>query len=56
MQFGMRPAIPMAWPRAIPFGARRLRWMRWIAATVTMITAVAAIMIVAAGAVMLGMT
>jgi len=46
----------MAWPRVLPFRARRRRWLRWFAATVTVMTAAVAVVIIAAGAVMLGMT
>jgi hypothetical protein len=56
MPVDLRPAIPMAMPRAAPSSLGRRRLLRWFATTVTTITAAVAILIVAIGAVLLGMT
>jgi hypothetical protein len=56
MPVDLRPAIPMAMPRTAPTRLGRRRLLRWFATAVTTITAALAILIVAVGAVLLGMT
>jgi hypothetical protein len=56
MPVDLRPAIPVAMPRAAPSSVGRRRLLRWFATAVTTITAALAILIVAVGAVLLGMT
>jgi hypothetical protein len=55
MPVDVRPAMLLALPQARP-RAKRDRVRRWFATAVTALTAIVAILIVAAGAVMLGMT
>ena len=56
MPVDTRPAMLLALPQVAPSRAKRDHLWRWIAAAVTTLTATVAILIVAAGAVMLGMT
>jgi hypothetical protein len=56
MPVDLRPAIPVAMPRAAPSNVGRRRLLRSLATAVTTITAALAILIVAVGAVLLGMT
>jgi hypothetical protein len=56
MPVDTRPAMLLALPQVAPSRAKRDRLWRWFAAAVTAVTATVAILIVAAGAVMLGMT
>jgi hypothetical protein len=49
-------AIPVAAPRGARAGASRQRWLRWLAAFVTIVAAAAAILLVAAAAVMMGIS
>jgi hypothetical protein len=56
MPVAVRPAIPAALPRAAAAKAGRDRLMRWVANTVTVLTATIAILAVATAAVMLGIT
>lgn len=51
---GPRPAIPAAFPQTSATAIRRHRWRRRLAASVTIIAAIAAVLVVAAVAVMLG--
>jgi hypothetical protein len=56
MSVDIRPAIPAVFPRAVAFRAGRDRTRRWFATTVTVLTAAIAILVVAAAAVMMGIT
>jgi hypothetical protein len=56
MPVDTRPAIPFALPRTSRSGARRQRLLRWAATAVTLLTALIAILLVAAAAVVLGIT
>jgi len=56
MSVDIRPAIPAAFPRAAGFRSGRDRMRRWFATTVTVLTAAIAILVVAAAAVMMGIT
>ena len=56
MSVEIRPAVPLAWPRAVVFRAGRDRLLRWFATAVTVISASVAILFVAMAAVVLGMT
>ena len=56
MSVGMRPAVPLAWPRVVAFRAGRDRLVRWLSTAVTVIAASVAIVFVAMAAVVLGMT
>ena len=54
MSVNIRPAIPVAFPRAMAFRAGRDRLRHWFATTVTVLTAAIAILVVAAAAVVMG--
>ena len=56
MSVEMRPAMPMAFPKAVAFRAGQDRLLRWLATTVTVFTAAVAILVVAMATVMLGIT
>jgi hypothetical protein len=56
MSVEMRPAMPAALPRGMAFRAGQDRLLRRFATTVTVFTAVVAILVVAVAAVALGMT
>jgi hypothetical protein len=56
MPVDVRPAMLLALPQTRDFRAKRDRLRRWFAMAVTTLAATVAILIVAAGAVMLGMT
>jgi hypothetical protein len=56
MPVDVRPAMLLALPQTRPARAKRGRLQWWFATAVTALTATVAILIVAAGAVLLGMT
>jgi hypothetical protein len=56
MSVDIRPAIPAAFPRAVAFRTGRDRMRRWLATTLTVLTAAIAILVVAAAAVVMGIT
>jgi hypothetical protein len=56
MSVDIRPAMPAAFPRAVVFRARRDRVRRWFATSLTVLTATIAILVVAAAAVVMGIT
>jgi hypothetical protein len=56
MSVEIRPAMPVALPRAVAFRAGQDRLLRWFATTVTVLTASVAILVVAMAAVVLGIT
>jgi hypothetical protein len=56
MSVDVRPAMPAVFPRAAAFRARRDRVRRWFATMVTVLTAAIAILVVAAAAVVMGIT
>jgi hypothetical protein len=56
MSVGMRPAVPLAWPRVVAFRAGRERLLRRFSTALTVIMASVAIVFVAMAAVVLGIT
>jgi archaellum biogenesis protein FlaJ (TadC family) len=56
MSVDVRPAMPAVFPRAVAFRARRDRMRRWFATIITVLTAAIAILVVAAAAVVMGIT
>ena len=56
MSVDIRPAMSAAFPRAVAFRTRRDRMRRWFATTITVLTAATAILVVAAAAVVMGIT
>ena len=56
MPVDIRPAIPAAFPRTVAFRPGRDRMRRWFATTLTVLTAAIAILVVAAAAVVMGIT
>jgi hypothetical protein len=56
MPVDVRPAIPIALPRSALSSPGRRRLLRFVATALTAVTATLAILLVAVGAVMLGMS
>ncbi len=56
MPVDIRPAMPAVLPHKVPFRAGRERLVNGLATAVTVLTALVAVLVVAAAAVMLGLT
>ena len=56
MQVAVRPAIPAVLPRSASARGGRDRWLRWVANTVTVLSAALAIVMVGLAAVVMGLT
>jgi hypothetical protein len=56
MSVDVRPAMPETLPHMVGFRAGRERVVRWVATTVTVVTSLICVLVVATAAVMLGLT